>query len=364
MGADRAGDFAAKGWGVRLRYAFFAAGLTAVFAICGCRVNFPGQSFSGPLPQATPVQASLTDELRGHVEYLAGTIGGRSLVQPANLFHAEHYLASKLGEYGYHVRRQTYECETKDAEGKVRTFAVSNLEVEIPGNSKADEIVVIGAHYDSVNHKSAVTPGADDNASGTAGVLALARMMKEHRPARTLKFVLFVNEEPPWFWSEKMGSRVYSRTAKQQGEKITAMLSLEMIGFYSDKQEYPPIVGAAYPATGDFIAFVGMSNAEPLVTFCVETFRATAEFPCEGAALPWLVPRIGSSDHWSFWVDGFSAAMVTDTAIYRNKNYHKATDTPDTLDYEKMARVVSGLVPVIEALCETERELIRPEPPQ
>jgi hypothetical protein len=326
-------------------------------------VNFPGESFSGALPEATPVQVTLEKELRGHVEYLAGTIGGRSLKQPENLFHAEHYLASKLGEYGYQVKRQTYECEGVDEAGEAKVFLVSNLEVELRATSKPEEIVVIGAHYDTVNHKGAVTPGADDNASGTAGVLALAKMMREYKPSRTIRFVLFVNEEPPWFWTEKMGSRVYSRTAKQRGEKITAMLSLEMIGFYSDTQDYPPLVGAAYPSTGDFIAFVGMSNAEPLVTLCVETFREKAEFPCEGAALPWLVPRIGSSDHWSFWVDGYAAAMVTDTATYRNKNYHKATDTPDTLDYEKMARVVSGLEAVIVSLCETEKELLTPEPP-
>lgn len=361
MGADWTDYVASQGWGVKSRCAMML--IAAAGVLGGCRVNFPGESFSGALPQATPVQLSLKDELRGHVEYLAGTIGGRSLKEPENLFHAEHYLASKLGQYGYQVKRQMYECEDVDDAGALKVFQVSNLEVELQGTTRPEEIVVIGAHYDTVNYKSIVTPGADANASGTAGVLALARMMREYAPARTIRFVLFVNEEPPWFWTEKMGSRVYSRTAKQRGENITAMLSLEMIGFYSDTQEYPPIVGAAYPSTGDFIAFVGMSNAEPLVTLCVETFRANAEFPCEGAALPWLVPRVGSSDHWSFWVDGYAAAMVTDTATYRNKNYHKATDTPDTLDYEKMARVVSGLVPVIEALCDTEEKLVQPEMP-
>ncbi len=361
MGAHRAHHVASQGWKVKSHCAI--AMIAAAGVLGGCRVHFPGESFSGALPQATPVQVTLSEELRGHVEYLAGTIGGRSTKEPENLFHAEHYLASQLGHYGYQVKRQTYECEDVDGAGATKTFQVSNLEVELPGTSNPEEIIVIGAHYDTVNHKSAVTPGSDDNASGTAGVLALARMMREYKPARTIRFVLFVNEEPPWFWTEKMGSRVYSRTAKQRGEKITAMLSLEMIGFYSDTQEYPPIVGAAYPSTGDFIAFVGMSNTEPLVTLCVETFRASTEFPCEGAALPWLVPRVGSSDHWSFWVDGYAAAMVTDTATYRNKNYHKSTDTPDTLDYQKMSRVVSGLVPVVEALCETKVELRWPDPP-
>jgi Zn-dependent M28 family amino/carboxypeptidase len=201
------------------------------------------------------------------------------------------------------------------------------------------------------------SPGANDNASGAAAVLALARRFADRPQARTIRFVLFVNEEPPLFWTDQMGSLVYAREAKQRGDDIVAMLSLETMGCFLDEpgsQRYPPPFGMFYPDEGNFIAFVGMSSSGPLVERAVGAFRGACRFPSEGAALPSLVPRVGSSDHWSFWKQGYPALMVTDTAPYRYRHYHKPTDTPDKLDYERLARVVEGLDAVIRVIASDE----------
>ncbi len=312
--------------------------------LAGCTIHLPGERFAGTLAAATPAQGTLVEQLRADVAMLAGTIGERNLGRPEQLKQAESFLAASLARMGYTVRWKPYQCEGRE---------VSNLEAELTGTTRPEEILLIGAHYDSVGYKSVHTPGADDNASGCAGVLALARMFAGTPQGRTVRFVLFVNEEPPYFWTDRMGSLVYAKQCKAEKQNIVAMLSLEMLGFYraaKGSQDYPPLVGLAYPSTGDFIAFIGVEEAGPLVRRCVGAFRSTVDFPSEGAALPRLIPRIASSDHWSFWKQGYPAAMVTDTAIYRNANYHKSTDTPETLDYERMARVVQGLEGVVREL--------------
>lgn len=290
----------------------------------------------------------LESELRLDVKTLARDIGPRHAARRAQLRLAESYIAASLARAGYDVNWQTYPCT---ANGE--TVEVSNVWVEIQGSDLATEIVVIGAHYDTCVHGTRETPGADDNASGVAGTLALARAFAGSTPRRTIRFVLFTNEEPPHFWTDTMGSLVYARECKRKGENIVAMLSLECIGYYrSEKgtQTYPPLVGLKYPSTGDFIAFVGFSSAEPLVRECTSAFLASSDVPATGAALPAIVPRVGSSDHWSFWKQGYSAIMVTDTAPHRNRNYHQPTDTPESLDYKTFARVVRGLGGVAERL--------------
>jgi Zn-dependent M28 family amino/carboxypeptidase len=293
---------------------------------------------------------TLAERLRGHVVELAGTIGERNLVYPEQLRRAEHYLAAQLAKAGHVVRWQTYMC---------RGHEVSNLEVEIAGTTNPGEIIVVGAHYDSVNHRGVASPGANDNASGSAGVVELARLLKDAKPARTIRLVLFVNEEPPYFWTDEMGSLVYARAAKQRGDMIVGMLSIETIGYYRDEkgtQEYPPLVGLAYPSTGNFIALVGPASTggSEWVERCTAAFRAASDVPAEGAALPSLVPRVNSSDHWSFWKQGWPALMVTDTAPYRYPYYHKAEDTPEKLDYERMARVVEGVAKMVQAVASEE----------
>jgi Zn-dependent M28 family amino/carboxypeptidase len=302
--------------------------------------RMPGESYAGPLPPLTAEQAALHDELKRHVETLAGDIGERNVVRYPNLTAAADFLEATLAELGYAVERQEYEVNR-------RTCA--NLSAEIPGADRPEEIIVVGAHYDSVTF----CPGANDNGTGVAATLALARALKGSAPRRTVRFVLFVNEEQPYFQTPDMGSRVYAGACRERGEKITAMLSLETIGYYSDEpgsQRYPPPFGLIYPSTGDFIAFVGNYGSRDLVRRAVGSFRRHAKFPSEGGAPPGFLPGIGWSDHWAFWKEGYVGVMVTDTAPFRYPHYHEVTDTPDRVDYQRMARVVDGLEAVVADL--------------
>jgi Zn-dependent M28 family amino/carboxypeptidase len=226
---------------------------------------------------------------------------------------------------------------------------VDNLEVELRGVTAPEEIVVVGAHYDSVFR----CPGANDNGSGTAGLLALARALAASKPVRTLRLVAFVNEEPPQFRTADMGSRVYANRCRSRKENIVAMLSLETIGYYTDApntQNYPPPLSAVYPSQGDFIAFVGNVGSRSLVRRCVLVFREQAAFPSQGAALPSGLQGVGWSDHESFWEAGYDGVMVTDTAPFRYPHYHAGEDTPDKLDYDRCARAVAGVAEVVRDL--------------
>jgi len=218
--------------------------------------------------------------------------------------------------------------------------------VEIRGS---DEIVVIGAHYDTILG----SPGADDNGSGVAALLAIARRFAHEKPARTLRFVAFANEEPPYFTTEQMGSWVYAKGCHDRHERVVAMMSIEAVGYYRDtpgSQQYPAMLDAVYPTTANFIAFASNLRSHGLLQRCVEVFRGHATVPSEGAALPEDIPGIGWSDQWSFWRFGYDAIMVTDTALFRNPHYHQRSDLPDTLDYERFARVVEGLMAVVRSL--------------
>ncbi|HVE42206.1 MAG TPA: M28 family peptidase [Planctomycetota bacterium] len=304
-----------------------------------CMIPMPGKSHKGPLPALTPGQRALADALRRDVVELAEKIGERNVVHYVELKRAADYVEAELRVAGP-VVRQTYTAGGRPCD---------NLEVEIRGASAPGEIVVVGAHYDSVLN----CPGANDNASGTAGLLALARSLAKSAPARTLRFVAFVNEEPPHFRSDEMGSRVYARRCRERGDNVVAMLSLETIGCFTDvpgTQNYPPPLGLFYPSQGNFIAFVGNVSSRALVRRCVKTFRAEAAFPSEGAALPSFLPGVGWSDHESFWENGYEALMVTDTAPFRFSHYHRRSDTADTIDFERCARVVTGVERVVREL--------------
>lgn len=282
---------------------------------------------------------SLADKLQNHVYKLAGEIGDRSIYKYYNLNEAADYITNQFVSLGYTVEFQEYKAEGK---------AVKNIIAVKQGLNKAQEVVIVGAHYDS-----AFNPGADDNASGSAGLLELARLVKDSRPARTIKFIAFVNEEPPFFQTEEMGSRVYARNAKAGKEDIKAVIVLEMLGYYSDKpksQAYPLFLDLFYPNKGNFIAVVGNFSSYSLVRKVVKAFQKHASFPVESLTAPSIVTGVDFSDHWSFWKEGYKAVMITDTAFYRNHNYHTSSDTFDTLNYDKMAEVTAGLAAVINEL--------------
>ncbi|HEX8408596.1 MAG TPA: M28 family peptidase [Thermoanaerobaculia bacterium] len=290
---------------------------------------------AGPRIAVTPQHRTLAAELRRDVIALCAN-GSRNMFETEQLDAAAKYVEQSLGR----VERQTFVLEE---------IQVANLIHEIRGTTRPNEIVVIGAHYDSVE----TTPGADDNASGTAGLLALARHFANAKPARTLRFVAFVNEEPPHFQTQAMGSWRYAKRCRERKENVVAMLSLEMLGYYRDErgsQQYPPPLAALYPDTANFIAFAGNIKSRALVKQTVAAFRARTKFPAEAAVLPELIPQAGWSDQWSFWQFGYPALMVTDTALFRNPHYHGPSDKPDTLDYERMAMVVEGLIGVVEEL--------------
>ena len=300
-------------------------------------VHMPGESYQGPLPPVSDEIRALEGELQSHVYTLGSEIGERNMFQYNNLLKAAEYIGATLADSGYDVRRQAYEVRGKMAE---------NLEAELAGTERPNEIVVIGAHYDSVRG----CPGANDNGTGVAAMLALARAFSKKPPLRTMRFLAFVNEEPPFFQTRHMGSRVYAKRSSQKGENIIFMISLETIGYYIDKpgsQSYPFPLNFIYPSTGNFIGFVSNLQNRSLVRQFVGAFRAHAQFPSEGGAMFGWIPGVGWSDHWAFWKEGYPAIMVTDTALFRYPAYHRASDTPEKVQYEHMARVVFGLQQVI-----------------
>jgi Zn-dependent M28 family amino/carboxypeptidase len=301
----------------------------------------PGTSYAGELPPADTDLAPLADELRRHVSKLATEIGERNVLNcPRQLAEAADYLEAELSKAGYKVERQNYEVAGQPC---------CNLHAELRGSTRPEEIVVIGSHYDSV----VGTPGANDNGTGVAAMLALAGKFAGRQPDRTLRWVGSVNEEPPYFQTRQMGSWLHAKRCRERGEKITAMLSLETIGYYTDapdSQKYPQPFGMLYPTTGNFIAFVGNIRSAGLVRQVVETFRKHEQFPSEAAALPEPIPGVGFSDQWSFWQHGYPGLMVTDTAMFRYPHYHERTDTVDKVDFDKTARVVRGLEKVVEDL--------------
>jgi len=304
-----------------------------------CMILMPGKSHKGPLPPLSPRQIELAAALRRDVVELAEKIGERNTFHYAALQKAADYVERELAVAGK-VARQSY-----TASGK----ACDNLEVEIRGTKVPDEIVIVGGHYDSV----AGCVGANDNGTGTAGVLALARSLAKSSPERTLRFVAFVNEEPPHFRGDEMGSRVYAKRCRERNENVVAMLSLETIGYFSDQdgsQKYPTPLGLFYPSQGNFIAFVGNVGSHSLVRRCVRLFRERAAFPSEGAAVPGFLPGVGWSDHESFWEHGYSGVMVTDTAPFRYPHYHQVGDTPDKIDFDRCARVVDGVELIVRDL--------------
>ena len=328
-------------------------------------VRMPGKNVSKAAP-LSPDEVTLREELRADVQKLAGDIGERNMWHYTKLNAAADFIEDSFSRAGLHPRRDSYE---------IRGQACHNIEVEIPAQQGATsaeataakaavssgavasakaasppQIILIGAHYDSVFG----SPGANDNGSGVAALLALTRRFAEKTTQHTLRFVAFVNEEPPYFLGGDMGSFVYASRCRARGDKISAMISLETIGYFSDaphSQTYPsPGLGLFYPKVGNFIGFVSNVQSRPLLRRVVSLFREHAKIPSEGAALPSFIPGVSWSDQWSFWRSGYPGIMVTDTAPFRYPHYHSASDTPDKLDYDRFTLVVSGMEKVIEGL--------------
>jgi len=294
-----------------------------------------------PYTQMKIADATVTaSTLRIHVEKLAAEIGERNVFRSQALHESAQYIKREWTEQGYDVNPQAY-----DAKG----IQCENLEVTRWGQSLRSEIILIGAHYDSV----AGSPGADDNASGVAALIEIARYLATMTNERTVRLVAFVNEEPPFFYGKNMGSMVYARAARKRGDDIRLMMSLEMLGYYDKRpnsQRYPPFFRLFYPNRADFIALVSNLRSRKQLRRAVSSFRAHSDFPLEHVATFGFIPGIAWSDHLSFWREGYRALMVTDTSFYRYPYYHTSLDTPDRLDYEALACVTRGLCGTIGAL--------------
>jgi hypothetical protein len=312
----------------------------------------PGLSFHGPLPALTPAQTSLAQRLRRHVGTIASS--EHNTATPASLEKAALYIEAALTEAGYAVRRQQY---------RAAGHGVRNLEATLSnvtaGRAPA-RVLVVGAHYDSAPG----SPGANDNASGVAGVIELARLLKANgartrmTPGTEIRFVLLTNEEPPYFMGDGMGSMRHARELRERGQNVEAALILETIGWYSNarhSQRYPAALAgasASLPDTGDFIAVVGTLPYAGLVQQVLTAFRAAASFPSEGLAAPATVEGVTLSDHAAYIHYGYPALMITDTAYLRYPYYHTPRDTPDKVDYASMARVVDGLARALETMAQ------------
>jgi hypothetical protein len=288
----------------------------------------------------TAAQAITPELLERHVRILAGEIGERNVFRPGTLDAAAAYIAEEWSAQGYEVGRQTYEA---------RGVPCVNLEVARQGSRRPSEILLVGAHYDSVRG----SPGADDNASGVAALLELSCVFVTEDPARTVRFVAFVNEEPPFFMTGKQGSMVYARAARARGDDIRLMVALEMLGFYSGapgSQRYPPLFRSFYPDCGNFLGLVSNFRSRGVMLRLARAYRAHSRFPLEHVATFRWIPGIAWSDHRSFWRQGYPAVMATDTAFYRYRHYHRSSDTPDKLTYGPFAEATEGLLHAFRAL--------------
>jgi hypothetical protein len=291
--------------------------------------------------------ALLQERLMGHVQVLGGVIGERHLGRSEALRAAAAYIRTTWVRHGLSVSDEPFDVSSQP---------VMNLVVEQRGVSTPQDIIVVGAHYDSAPG----TPGANDNGTGVALLLEMARLLKDEALPKTIRYVAFVNEEPPYFFSERMGSRVHARRARQRGDNIVAMLSLETVGYYTtaaQTQRYPFLFGLFYPHTGDFLAVVGNLRSRWLVGAFIGQFMAAGDFPVEGAATFEWIPGVNWSDHWSFWKEGYPAIMLTDTAPFRYPDYHGGGDVPARIAAPQYAHAAHGIIQAVRELARTPKEL-------
>jgi len=291
------------------------------------------------------MRESLAARLEATVRRLSGDIGERH-------YRREPALDAALSLIREELARAQVTATDHRFEVSGRQF--TNVEVLVPSRPGASErgCIVVGAHYDTVPG----TPGADDNASGVAALLELARRLAHERFERTLRLVFFPNEEPPFFPDAGMGSAMYAAELRRANVDVHTMMSLEMLGYYSDhpkSQRYPPGLSLLYPDRGNFIGFVSNLRSRKQLRELKRAFIASSDFPCESLAAPEWTIVVGLSDHSSFWKQGYPGLMVTDTAFMRNPHYHQATDTADTLDFDRFARVTEGLIGAVKRLAST-----------
>lgn len=277
--------------------------------------------------------------LKEYVETLSRDLVPRDSEHPSGLDHTASYIHKQFEKFSDNVEDQPFSTDQ---------FQTRNIRAFF--GPETDERIVIGAHYDVAGPY----PGADDNASGVAGLLELARLLSNDNLSMQVELVSYPLEEPPYFFTRNMGSFVHANSLKEKGINVRAMLALEMIGYFKDEpgsQTYPLfLLRPFYPSRGNFIAVVGKLFQRKIVKTVREAMRMATPLPVESINAPRLLPGVALSDHLNYWWAGYQAAMITDTAFYRNPNYHTALDTADTLDYKRMGLVVDGVRAAIDAL--------------
>ena len=280
-------------------------------------------------------------KIRKHVQSIAQEIGTRNVVDVLALAEAAAYIDRELSATGLRVTSQSYAAEA---------YKVRNIVAEITGSSAPDEIVVIGAHYDTAPG----SPGANDNASAVASLLILAEIFAGRQQARTLRFVAFTCEEDPFFQTHLMGSFQYAAECRKRQDNIRGMLSLETIGYYlksPDSQRWPRLFRRFLPSTADFLFFVSDISSRGLLSRVHSAYcEAKTSVPGHKIWLPGWLRGASASDQWSFWKHGYPAVMVTDTANFRYPYFHSQDDTPDKICYAELAEVIDGLACVITQL--------------
>lgn len=291
-------------------------------------------------------------KLETHVKHLSSSIYPRSFEQLNNLEKSSEYIMQHLQEFCSTVTQQTFAVEESVYSNVIAQFG-----------PESGPLMVIGAHYDTdgdanegAKHPSGYslqthTPGADDNASGIAGLLELARMLHLHPPKRRIQLVAYTLEEMPNFRTRNMGSVHHAEALSLSHKKVELMLSLEMIGYFDDSigsKNYPiPLMDAYYPGKGNFIATVGRFGDFRLSRKVKSIMSGATNLPVYSINAPAVIPGIDLSDHRNFWSKGYPALMVTDTSFYRNPHYHGPADTYEKLDYQRMAKVVESVFAVI-----------------
>jgi Zn-dependent M28 family amino/carboxypeptidase len=301
--------------------------------------QMPGASFRGKLPALTDDEQDVSESLARHVEAIAGS-GSRGTHAPAVLNDAGDYINSQLRHFGYDVSNVVF-----DDHG----LSYSNYEVTLPGARSINDLIVVGAHYDSV----VGSPGADADASGCAVLLEIARAMNGHNSERTVKLVFFALGAGPLAGDEKSAAARYARDQRKNGNHVMAMLALDSIGTYRDtsgSQTMPFPLGIVFPSQGNFLLFAGDIGSRDVVRATITEFRKFGHFPSEGLVQPQFMSPLAMSDDEGFRMQGFPAIVITDTGKLRNTSIGTAPDTADKLDFGRMARVSTALVHVVQSL--------------
>ncbi len=280
---------------------------------------------------STPISVDPT-RLETHVRALSETFVPRDESHPENLDRCAAYIRREFESAHARVSEQPFSVDGKTYRNVIAHFG-----------PETKEVVVVGAHYDTAGP----LPGADDNASGVAGLLELARLLGNAQLSIRVELVAYTLEEPPFFRLEQMGSAVHAKALKRDGAVVRVMFSLEMIGYFSDapgSQRFPSsVLSLFYPTEGNFISVIGKMGAGMLVRKIKKAMAEATSLPVYSINAPRLIPGVDFSDHLSYWREGYPAVMITDTAFYRNANYHTMWDTADRLDYQRMSQAVEAV---------------------